>query len=332
MSTICNTILKRDDDDHIDSELEKVVKLVRYVGNKDVFSEFCREKISRGLFFNNKMVIENNERSLLSKLRVLCGSQLTFKMEAMVNDFVLNQEMQATFHDISKQQNHLTIDFSPAVLNMAMWPTYQHSQLNLPSHMLTCVEVFEHFYSIQQKNRKLTWIHSLGTCDIISHFDHKRIDMTITTYQVDTLLLFNGSQKFTYEDIKFLLNFPDEDVERFFHSLACRNYKILLKQPPIKTMAPHETFEFNSAFTHKMARIKVPLPSLVNEKKKVPGTVEKDRKPAIEAAIVPIMKSRKALHHQRLLSECVQQIEGTFKPNIKSPEKGIKYFISRDFL
>lgn len=330
LSTFCNTLLKRNDDDHIDSELEKVVKLVNYVDDKDVFSEFCREKLSSRLLFNNKKVNENHERSLLSKLKAQCGSQLTSKMEAMINDFALNREMQATFHE--KQNHDLTIDFSPAVLNTATWPTYQRSQLNLPSELLTCVEVFKDFYCTLHKNRKLTWIHSVGTCDLISHFDHKRIHMTVTTYQAATLLLFNDSQKLTYEDIKFRLNLTDEDVERLLHSLTCRNYRILLKQPPNKSIDPHDTFEFNSAFTHKMARIKIPHPSLMNEKKRVTGTVEKDRIPAIEAAIVRIMKSKKALHHQRLLSECIQQLQATFKPNIKALEKGIKDLISREFL
>lgn len=49
---------------------------------------------------------------------------------------------------------------------------------------------------------------------------------------------------------------------------------------------------FNKGFTSKQLRIKIPLPP-VDEKKKVIEDVDKDRKYAIDAAIVRVMKSRK---------------------------------------
>lgn len=51
-----------------------------------------------------------------------------------------------------------------------------------------------------------------------------------------------------------------------------------------------------------MRRIKVPLPP-VDEKKRVIEDVDKDRKHAIDAAIVRTMKSRKILQHQQLVME-----------------------------
>lgn len=59
---------------------------------------------------------------------------------------------------------------------------------------------------------------------------------------------------------------------------------------------------FNNKFTDRMRRIKVPLPP-VDEKKKVIEDVDKDRKHAIDAAIVRTMKSRKVLQHQQLVME-----------------------------
>lgn len=49
---------------------------------------------------------------------------------------------------------------------------------------------------------------------------------------------------------------------------------------------------FNNGFTSRQVRIKIPLPP-VDEKKKVIEDVDKDRKHAIDAAIVRVMKSRK---------------------------------------
>lgn len=58
--------------------------------------------------------------------------------------------------------------------------------------------------------------------------------------------------------------------------------------------------------------LQIPLPP-VDERKKVVEDVDKDRRYAIDAAIVRIMKSRKILGHQQLVSECVEQLSRMFK-------------------
>lgn len=51
----------------------------------------------------------------------------------------------------------------------------------------------------------------------------------------------------------------------------------------------------------------------MDEKKKVIEDVDKDRRYAIDASIVRIMKSRKVLPHQQLVLECVEQLGRMFK-------------------
>lgn len=61
-----------------------------------------------------------------------------------------------------------------------------------------------------------------------------------------------------------------------------------------------------------MYDLQIPLPP-VDEKKKVIEDVDKDRRYAIDASIVRIMKSRKVLGHQQLVMECVEQLGRMFK-------------------
>jgi len=56
----------------------------------------------------------------------------------------------------------------------------------------------------------------------------------------------------------------------------------------------------------------------VDEKKKIIEDVNEDRRYAIDACIVRIMKSRKVLAHAELLTECVEQLRRTF--NVSTPE------------
>ena len=46
------------------------------------------------------------------------------------------------------------------------------------------MEVFKGFYETRTKHRKLTWIYSLGTCNINGKFETKPIELIVSTYQV----------------------------------------------------------------------------------------------------------------------------------------------------
>ncbi|GJS27901.1 cullin-1-like protein isoform X3 [Tanacetum coccineum] len=47
-----------------------------------------------------------------------------------------------------------------------------------------CVEVFKGFYETERKHRRLTWVYSLGTCNIIGKFEAKPVELVVTPYQV----------------------------------------------------------------------------------------------------------------------------------------------------
>ena len=64
----------------------------------------------------------------------------------------------------------------------------------------------------------------------------------------------------------------------------------------------------------------MPLPP-VDDRKKVVEDVDKDRRYAIDASLVRIMKSRKVLPHQQLVSECVEQLSRMFKVNLLKKQK-----------
>lgn len=59
--------------------------------------------------------------------------------------------------------------------------------------------------------------------------------------------------------------------------------------------------------------MQIPHPPVDDEEKKLIKDVEKDRRYAIDASIVRIMKRRKVLDHQQLVMECVKQLGPMFK-------------------
>ncbi|PPR95983.1 hypothetical protein GOBAR_AA24689 [Gossypium barbadense] len=337
LATFCDNILKKGgseklSDEAIEETLEKVVKLLAYISDKDLFAEFYRKKLAWRLLFD-RSANDDHERSILTKLKQQCGGQFTSKMEGMVTDLTLARENQANFEDYFRSNSaaHPGIDLTVTVLTTGFWPSYKSFDLNLPAEMVKCVEVFKGFYETKTKHRKLTWIYSLGTCHINGKFDQKTIELIVSTYQAAVLLLFNASDRLSYSEIIAHLNLTHDDLLRLLHSLSCAKYKILSKEPNAKTISHGDYFEFNSKFTDKLRRIKVPLPP-VDERKKVVEDVDKDRRYAIDAALVRIMKSRKVLGHQQLVSECVEQLSRMFKPDIKAIKKRMEDLITRDYL
>nr|XP_009794360.1 PREDICTED: cullin-1-like isoform X2 [Nicotiana sylvestris] len=337
LASYCDNILKKGgseklSDDAIEETLDKVVKLLAYISDKDLFAEFYRKKLSRRLLFD-KSANDDHERLILTKLKQQCGGQFTSKMEGMVTDLTLARENQNHFQEYLSNNPAASpgIDLTVTVLTTGFWPSYKSSDLSLPVEMVKCVEVFKEFYQTKTKHRKLTWIYSLGTCNINGKFVPKTIELIVGTYQAAALLLFNASDRLSYSEIKSQLNLADDDLVRLLHSLSCAKYKILTKEPSNRTVSPSDHFEFNSKFTDRMRRIRVPLPP-ADERKKVVEDVDKDRRYAIDACIVRIMKSRKVLPHQQLVLECVEQLSRMFKPDFKAIKKRIEDLITRDYL
>ncbi|PNT70498.1 hypothetical protein BRADI_2g12970v3 [Brachypodium distachyon] len=337
LATFCDNILRKGGseklgDEALEETLEKVVTILTYISDRDLFVEFHRKKLGKRLLFD-KSVNDEHERSLLSKLKQYFGGQLTSKMEGMLGDMTRARDQQANFDEYMSQitESNPRVDFSVTVLTAGRWPTYKSSNINLPSEMIKCVEAFKNYYDSKEKCKKLSWLYSMGNCNIVAKFDTKPIELIVTTYQAALLLLFNGADRLSYSEIVTQLNLPDDDALRLLHSLSCAKYKILNKEPLNRTISPNDIFLFNHKFTDKMRRIKVPLPP-TDEKKKVVEDVNKDRRFSIDAAIVRIMKSRKVMGHQQLVVECVEQLSRMFKPDVKLIKRRIEDLISREYL
>lgn len=58
--------------------LDKVVKLLAYISDKDLFAEFYRKRLSRRLL-QDKSASDDHERAVLTRLKQQCGAQFTSK-------------------------------------------------------------------------------------------------------------------------------------------------------------------------------------------------------------------------------------------------------------
>lgn len=343
LSNFCDHLLKKSgerlDDQQLDEKLEKVVRLFSYLTDKDVFAEFYKKQLAKRLLLQ-RSASDDAERSMIAKLKLKCGAQFTSKLEGMVTDMNLSADIQTAFSEwMNAKELRLETDLTVQVLTTGFWPTYKSDELNLPTEMVACVQAFKEFYDGRTSHRRLRWVHSLGSAQVLGTFlpggKKKQHDLMVSTYQACILLLFNTQDKYSCDDVQKALNLPMDELKRYMLSLSVGKYRILLKEPVGKEVDNTDIFSCNLEFTDRARRIKVPMLTAKvtqEEKETTRQTVDEDRKHAIEAAIVRIMKTRKTLDHQKLVLEASQQLMRHFKPDPKQIKKRIEDLIAREYL
>ncbi|CAB4309936.1 unnamed protein product [Prunus armeniaca] len=265
LAAFCDNLLKNDGNEKLSDEaaedtLEKVAKLVSYMRSKDLFIEFYKKRLIPRLLFDRSSNLEHEKSFVTNLKQKLGGTFLTSRIDKMVEDMKWTQDNKTSFSEYLHSNPNVNpgLDFTVTVLTTGLWPSYKPFNLNLPAEMKNCVEAFEGFYETKTKCRKLNWINSLGTCCINSNFESKTIELVVSSCQAALLLLFSDADRLSYSEIFTQLNLDHDDLVQTLYSLSYGKYKILLKEPNTKNISPNDSFEFNSKFTGRMKRIKIP--------------------------------------------------------------------------
>lgn len=145
--------------------------------------------------------------------------------------------------------------------------------------------------------------------------------------------MFNEGDEFSFEEIKMATGIEDSELRRTLQSLACGKARVLIKNPKGKDVEDGDKFIFNGDFKHKLFRIKInqiQMKETVEEQVSTTERVFQDRQYQIDAAIVRIMKMRKTLGHNLLVSELYNQLKFPVKPG--DLKKRIESLIDRDYM
>uniref|UniRef100_A0A240PKB2 Cullin family profile domain-containing protein n=1 Tax=Anopheles epiroticus TaxID=199890 RepID=A0A240PKB2_9DIPT len=167
----------------------------------------------------------------------------------------------------------------------------------------------------------------------------KRHVLQLSTYQMCVLMLFNNRERMTYEDIQQETDIPSKDLIRALQSLSMgkQQQRLLVRTPKTsKDIVSTDEFYVNDAFVSKFHKVKIQTVAAKGEsepeRKETRSKVDEDRKHEIEAAIVRIMKARKRMPHNLLVSDVTTQLKSRFLPSPVIIKKRIEGLIEREYL
>ena len=304
---------------------------------------------------------------MIAELKIECDWQyeLISKLEVMFKDMMLSNSLNGGFKNYisNNNKNMQGVDLTVRVLTKGYWPGLNAPPtINLVRNPAFAYDVFKSFYMSKHSGRILTLQPRAGTADLNALFyGNKNEDgagastssnndtasnvalrkhiICVNTYQMVLLMLLNNRQKMTFDELKEETSIPEQELTRALQPLALgkASQRILIKHPKSKEIEGSHEFSVNENFSSQLYRIKIQQASARQgeaepERNETKKKVEEDRKHEIEACIVRIMKSRKQLDHNQLVTEVVAQLSKRFQPSPVVIKKRIEGLIEREYI
>uniref|UniRef100_A0A8C6TUZ1 Cullin-4B n=1 Tax=Neogobius melanostomus TaxID=47308 RepID=A0A8C6TUZ1_9GOBI len=315
-------------EEELERILDKIMIIFRFI--HDVFEAFYKKDLAKRLLVGKSASVDA-EKSMLSKLKHECGAAFTSKLEGMFKDMELSKDIMIQFKQ--NQSDPSNIELTVNILTMGYWPSYTPMEVHLPTEMVKLQEVFKLFYLGKHSGRKLQWQPTLGHAVLKAEFKEGKKEVQVSLFQTLVLLMFNEGEEFSIEEIRTASGIEEGELRRTLQSLACGKARVLNKTPRGKDVEDGDRFNFNMDFKHKLFRIKInqiQMKETVEEQVSTTERVFQDRQYQIDAAVVRIMKMRKTLSHNLLVSELYNQLKFPVKPG--DLKKRIESLIDRDYM
>lgn len=198
----------------IDSALNGVMTIFQYVDEKDVFERVYSRMLARRLVHGNSLSMDA-ETNMVTKIKDICGSEYTNKLQRMFQDMAVSEEMQSQFKEHLETTGVKPVgEFTPYVLADAYWPLpHFTSNFKLPNELLPIRDKFASYYNQKHTGRKLQWLWNLSKGELKGNFSkHSKIGFTfqVSIIQMAILLPYNNQLEYTYEQLQEITMLDDD--------------------------------------------------------------------------------------------------------------------------
>lgn len=320
----------------IEVHIKQALQIFRYLAAKDAFEAFFKKDLARRLLLQRSACREM-EHYASTLLREECGAAYTAGIEGMFQDMEISKVLAEVFDSSAEAKDileDLGVDFHVSVLTTGRWPSPPPSpEIQLPLPLQQLATCFASFYVQQHRGRSLRWCPAWGQCLLRANFAARK-ELVVSHFQALVLLCFNTADLLSYEEIWKATQIPHPELQLTLQSLSLhKTVKLLLKGSKEREVRPGETFSYNATFSHKLYRITVSQISpkeQLQEEDAVEQRLLGSRVHELDAVVIRIMKIKKKMQHQELISEVLSTLR--FPAEAADIKRRIESLIERECL
>ncbi|XP_072747858.1 cullin-2 [Anoplolepis gracilipes] len=343
LAKYCDSLLKKSpkaaSENEIEDKLRRSIIVFKYVDDKDVFQKFYSRMLAKRLIHQQSQSMDAEEM-MIDDLKRACGYEFTNKLHRMFTDMSVSADLNAKFTATLREgdgENQLGTGFGVKVLQAGAWPLAlppSPGPFHVPQQLEKSIQAFETFYHMQFSGRKLTWLHHLSQGELKFNYLKKSYLVTVQTYQMALLLLFEHCDAIPCKDAAASLRLSHDQLVK--HAASLVDCKILNKSTEESSELEEDTIlTLNFDYSNKRTKFRVTgvlQRDAPQDAEATHRSVDEDRKMFLQAAIVRIMKSRKLLRHNQLIQEVLSQSKVTFAPSIGMIKKCIETLIDKQYI
>ncbi|XP_065351221.1 cullin-1-like [Cloeon dipterum] len=260
---------------------------------------------------------------------------MIYNINAMIEDVLASDMMLEMFNRssmVTKNENDFV--FSAQVMKSNTWPirSSDRTQIELSGELKAALVKYESIHRLSYDHRKLIWNYQQSKCEMAINYLDKPYMLSMNTYQMAIILLFEKNDHLGFMDIKETLSIPEHTL---IDQLACLvESKLLIADP--KVFSANCQLSLN--FKYRNANTKVKIPSRPEhceaflEKTEDIEIVLRHRRFIIQAAIVRFAKRNSPVSHDHLLSGVRQILEDKFELEIPMFERATADLIDGKYL
>jgi cullin 3 len=334
---------KTNQESEITDKIDKVIQIFRYLQDKDIFENHYKRSFAKRLL-DSRRVLDDAEKEVIKKLKEECGFSFTQRLEVMFKDIKQSEQRMSDFKE--SVGSNVEYDLQVKVLTTGHWPnetidppyiTRREDPTNaIPRVIKESMSLFKSYYLNKFSGRVLKWKVHLGHAELRAKIgvNNKKYELSVSTYQMCILMLFNDRNQLSFHDLLQKMQIEDNELKP--NLIPLLKFKILQKSPMGADFKMEDKYSVNFGFQNQSYKVKIPV--IVNKQQKaiedsdIKAKVEDDRKHMIEAVIVKVMKSRKRLAHNELITEATKLLKNKFNPDPIIIKKRIEGLIERDYL
>eukprot|EP01063_Lacrimia_lanifica_P022442 TRINITY_DN30030_c0_g1_i1.p1 TRINITY_DN30030_c0_g1~~TRINITY_DN30030_c0_g1_i1.p1 ORF type:complete len:889 (+),score=351.28 TRINITY_DN30030_c0_g1_i1:82-2748(+) len=319
----------------LDEKLTEILTIYGLLEDSDVFQTVYRDKLSQRLIQNTYN--EDREKLMINKLKEIksCSYEYTYKLQRMFTDMEVSQEMNRMYEEflVKNEADRPALALTTNILTSVSWPqTASKTQFNVPGPLDAALKTFMSFYKDKYQGRCLSWLHAQSNGVLKTLYTAKPYEVHVTTQQAAVLMCFNSPSvdQLTWDGIRQATSLTEREVDLCVQVLV--RHKLLLCSGDLKT----GNISANMDFQHNTRKVQLWNVQLKDGQQAEDAAnlkvVAEDRKYAIQAAIVRLMKSRQTMPHLTLITEVVAQLQATFTPSNQDIKKNIENLIEKDYI